>query len=158
MDGRTLTLQAATEALKLWSGARRNLVLPIGTSASSIFGVRVNGATHFLRLTSRSFRSLDDATDELSFVHHLYSRGVHVAVPIPSIHGKTVEKIGDHLVTLFRRAPGIRLTPEARQWKKAFFREWDAPSRFSTKRRLPSATLRPAGVAIGGGNRYSLRA
>src|SRR5215470_6428980 len=124
MGGSTPTLQAAMESLKLWSGARLNVVVPFSTSASSIFGVRVNGATHFLRLTSQSFRSVDDATDELSFLHHLCSHGVHVAMPIPSIHGKAVEKVGDYLGTLFRRAPGIRLTPEMRQWNSAFFREW----------------------------------
>ena len=58
MDGSAATLQAAMEALKLWSGARLNLAVPFGASASSIFGVRVNGATHFLRLTNQSFRSI----------------------------------------------------------------------------------------------------
>jgi Ser/Thr protein kinase RdoA (MazF antagonist) len=124
MDSNTPTLQAAMAALKLWSGARQNLLVPFGTSASSVFGVRVNRATHFLRLTSRSFRTADDTTDELSFLHHLCSHGVRVAMPVPSIHGENVEKVGDYLATLFRRAPGLRLTPEARLWNRAFFREW----------------------------------
>ena len=81
------TLQAAVAALKLWPCARQNLLVPFGTSSSSVFGVRVNGATHFLRLTSQSFRSVDDVTDELSFLHHLFSHGVHVAMAVPSIHG-----------------------------------------------------------------------
>jgi Ser/Thr protein kinase RdoA (MazF antagonist) len=124
MDRNTSTLQAAMAALKLWSGARKNLLVPIGTSASSVFGVRLNGATHFLRLTSQSFRSVDDATAELSFLHHLRSRGLHVAMPVPSIHDQNVETVGDYLATLFCRAPGLRVTPEARLWKRAFFWEW----------------------------------
>jgi Ser/Thr protein kinase RdoA (MazF antagonist) len=124
MDGNNQALQAAMAALTLWSGARQNVLVPFGTSASSVFGVRVRGATHFLRLTSRSFRSTDDATDELSFVHHLCSHGVHVAMPVASIHGENVEKVGDFLATLFRRAPGLRVTPEARFWNRTFLREW----------------------------------
>src|SRR5215510_10412955 len=123
MDGNTPISQAALAALKLWSGAR-NLLVPFGTSASSVFGTRVNGATHFLRLTSQSFRSADDAADEVSFLHHLCSHGVQVAMPVPSIHGGTVEKVGDYLATLFRRAPGLRLTPETPRWNRAFFWEW----------------------------------
>src|SRR5262245_56377030 len=114
MDGTTPTLRAAMAALKLWSGARQNLLVPFGTSASSVFGVRVNGITHFLRLTSQSFRSADDAKYELSFLHHLRSYGVPVAMPVPSIHGENVEKTGDYRAILFRRAPGLRLTPEGR--------------------------------------------
>jgi amicoumacin kinase len=124
MEHNSPTLQAAVAALNLWSSARQNLLVPFGTSASSVFGVRVNGATHFLRLTSRSFRSVDDATDELSFLRHLYSHGAHVAMPVPSSRDQNVEKVGDHLATLFRRAPGLRLTPESRLWNRAFFREW----------------------------------
>src|SRR5262245_30632412 len=124
MDGNTSTLQAAMAALKLWSGARQNLLVPFGRSASSVFGVRINGATHFLRLTSQSFRSVDDAADELSFLHHLCSRGVRVAMPVPSIHGHDVERVGDYLATVFRRAPGLRLAPESRLWNRAFFQEW----------------------------------
>jgi Ser/Thr protein kinase RdoA (MazF antagonist) len=124
MDRNTSTSQAAMAALNLWSGARRNLLVPIGTSASSVFGVRVNGATHFLRLTRQSFRSVDDVTAELSFLHHLRSHGVHVAMAIPSIHDENVEKVGDYLATLFCRAPGLQVTPEARLWNRAFFREW----------------------------------
>jgi Ser/Thr protein kinase RdoA (MazF antagonist) len=118
------TLQAAMAALKLWPSARQSVLVPFGTSASSVFGVRVDGATHFLRLTSQSFRSVDDATDELSFLHHLCSHGVDVAMPVPSIHDQNVERVGDYLATLFRRAPGLRLTPNARLWDMAFFREW----------------------------------
>src|SRR6185436_20834889 len=124
MDGNTPIWRAAMAALKLWSGARPNLLVPFGTSASSVFGVRINGATHFLRLTSQSFRSADDVTNELSFLHHLCSHGVQIAMPVPSIRGENVEKIGNYLATLFRRAPGLRLAPEARLWKRAFFREW----------------------------------
>jgi amicoumacin kinase len=124
MDGNTPTLQAAIAALKLWSGARQNLLVPFGTSASSVFGVRVNGATHFLRLTSQSFRSFDDVTDELSFLCHLCSHGVRVAMPVASTHGQIVEKVGDYLATLFRRARGLRVMPEARLWNRTFFWEW----------------------------------
>jgi Ser/Thr protein kinase RdoA (MazF antagonist) len=124
MDRNSSTLQAAIAALNLWSSARQNLLVPFGTSGSSVFGVRVNGATHFLRLTRQSFRSVDDATDELSFLHHLCSHRVRVATPVPSIHDQNVEKVGDYLATLFRRAPGVRMTPEARLWNRAFFREW----------------------------------
>jgi Ser/Thr protein kinase RdoA (MazF antagonist) len=123
MDSNT-TLQAAMAALKLWSGAHQNLLVPFGTSASSVFGVRVNRATHFLRLTRQSFRGAHDTTDELSFLHHLCSHGVHIAMPVPSIHGENVEKVGDYLATLFCRAPGLRVTPEARLWNRAFFWEW----------------------------------
>ena len=118
------TLKVAMTALNRWSGARQNLIVPFGTSASSVFGVRVNGATHFLRLTSQSFRSVDDVAGELAFLHHLHSQGARVAVPVPSIHDQSVEKVGDYLATLFRRSPGLRLTPEARLWNRAFFREW----------------------------------
>src|SRR5215475_2224517 len=107
MDGNTSTLQAAMAALNLWSGARQHLLVPFGTSASSVFGVRINGATHFLRLTRQSFRSVDDIIDELAFLHHLHSHGVRVAMPVPSIHSRSVEKVGDYLATLFRRAPGL---------------------------------------------------
>jgi Ser/Thr protein kinase RdoA (MazF antagonist) len=158
MDRNNSTLQAAMAALTLWSSARQNLLVPFGTSASSVFGVRVNGATHFLRLTRQSFRSIDDATDELSFLHHLSSHRVRVAMPVPSIHDQNVEKVGDYLATLFRRAAGLRMTPEARLWNRAFFREWDAPSRSSTRRHVPSATRRLAGVEIGGKNRCWLTA
>ncbi len=84
-----------------------------GRACPSVFAVRVRGATHFLRLTNRSFRGTDDATDEFSFLHHLYSHGVHVAMPVPSIHGENVENVGDFLATLFRRAPGLRSDPES---------------------------------------------
>lgn len=124
MDGNTSTLQAAMAALNLWSGARQNLAVPFGISASSVFAVRIDGATHFLRLTSHSFRGVDDVADELSFLHHLWSHGVRVAMPVPSIHGQSVERVGDYLATVFRRAPGLRLTPEARQWNREFFQEW----------------------------------
>jgi Ser/Thr protein kinase RdoA (MazF antagonist) len=98
--------------------------VPFGTSASSVFGVRVSGTTHFLRLTDRSFRSLEDATDEMSFLAHLHAHSVQVAMPIPSIHGRAVEMVGGHLATIFRRAPGIRVTPEGVYWNEALFREW----------------------------------
>ena len=111
-------------ALSLWSGARQNLVVPFGTSASSVFGVRINGASHFLRLTRQSFRNVDDVTDELSFLYHLHSHGVRVVMPVPSVHDQSVERVGDYLATLFRRSPGLRVTPEARLWNRAFFREW----------------------------------
>src|SRR5215510_11148699 len=124
MNGNTSTLQAAMAALKLWSDARQNLLVPSGASASSVFGVRINGATHFLRLTSQSVRSADDVADELSFLHHLCSHGVRVAMPVPSIHDRGVERVGDYLATVFRRAPGLRLTPETRLWERAFFQEW----------------------------------
>jgi Ser/Thr protein kinase RdoA (MazF antagonist) len=124
MDGNIPTLQPAMAALKLWPGTRQNLLVPFGTSASSVFGVRVNGTTHFLRLTSQSFRSVDDISDELSFLNHLCAHGVRVAMPVPSVHGETVKSVGDYLATLFRRAPGLRLTPESRLWNRALFREW----------------------------------
>jgi Ser/Thr protein kinase RdoA (MazF antagonist) len=124
MDDNTSTLKAAMAALSLWSGARQNLVVPFGTSASSVFGVRINGATHFLLLTSQSFRNVDDVTHELSFLRHLCSHGVRVAMPVPSVHDQSVERVGDYLATLFRRAPGLRVTPEARLWNRVFFREW----------------------------------
>jgi len=124
MDGNTSTLQAAAAALNLWSGARQHVLVPFGTSANRIFGVRISGATHFLRLTSQSFRSVDDTTEELSFLHHLHSQGARVAMPVPSIHDQSVEMVGDYLATLFRRAPGLLVTPEARLWDRAFFREW----------------------------------
>jgi Ser/Thr protein kinase RdoA (MazF antagonist) len=124
MDDNTSTLRAAMAALNLWSGARPNLIVPFGTSASSVFGVRINGATHFLRLTSQSFRSVADVIDELAFLDHLYSHGTRVAVPVRSIHDQSVEKVGDYLATLFRRSPGLRMTPEARLWNREFFREW----------------------------------
>jgi Ser/Thr protein kinase RdoA (MazF antagonist) len=111
MDGSTS--QAATAALNLWSGARPRLLVPFGTSASSIFGVRINGATCFLRMTRQSFRSVGETTEELSFLYHLHSQGARVAMPVRSIHDQGVEKVGDYLATLFRRAPGLRLTPES---------------------------------------------
>src|SRR5215510_593998 len=124
MDSNTSTLQAAMAALNLWSGARQDLLVPFGTSASSVFGIRINGATHFLRLTSQSFRSVDDSADELSFLHHLSSQGVRVAMPVSSIRGQCVERVGDYLATVFRRAPGLLLTPESRLWNRVFFQEW----------------------------------
>jgi Ser/Thr protein kinase RdoA (MazF antagonist) len=124
MDRNTATLKAAAAALNLWSGAHQHVLVQFGTFASGVFGVRVSGATHFLRLTSQSFRSVDDTTEELSFLHHLHSQGARVAMPVMSIHDQSVEKVGDYLATLFRRAPGLRLTPEARLWNRAFFREW----------------------------------
>jgi Ser/Thr protein kinase RdoA (MazF antagonist) len=98
--------------------------VPFGISASSIFGVRINGVTHFLRVMRQSFRSVGDTMQELSFLNHLHSQGVRVAMPVPSNHHQGVEIVGDFLATLFRRAPGLRLTPEARLWNRAFFREW----------------------------------
>jgi len=124
MDNNTSILQAAVAALSLWPGARQKLLVPFGTSASSVFGVRLNGATHFLRLTSRSFRSVDDVTNELSFLHHLCSHGARVAMPIPSIRDRNMEEVGDYVATLFRRARGLRMTPDSRLWNSAFFREW----------------------------------
>src|SRR5262245_30060389 len=118
------TSQAAAAALNLWSGARQHVLVPFGTSTSSVFGVRINGATYFLRVTRQSFRSVGDTTEELSFLQHLHSECAHVAMPVPSIHDRGVEKVGDWLATLFRRAPGLRLTPESRLWDRAFFREW----------------------------------
>ena len=64
----TTELQTAHIALGLWSGACQDVLVPFGTSASSVFGGRVSGTIHFLRLTDRSFRSLEDATDEMSFL------------------------------------------------------------------------------------------
>src|SRR5215467_4096522 len=124
MDNNTSILQAAVAALSLWPGARQKLLVPFGTSASSVFGVRLNGATHFLRLTSRSFRSVDDLTDELSFLYHLCSHGVRVAMPALSIRDRNMEEVGDYVATLFRRARGLRVTPDSRLWNSAFFREW----------------------------------
>jgi hypothetical protein len=124
MDGNTPTLQPAIAALKLWPVARQNLLVPFGTSASSVFGVRVNGTTHFLRLTSQSIRIVDDIADELSFLDHLCAHGVRVPMPVPPVHGENVERVCDYLATLFRRAPSARLTPESRLWNRAFFREW----------------------------------
>jgi amicoumacin kinase len=124
MDSNTSILQAAVAALSLWPGARQQLLVPFGTSASSVFGARLNGATHFLRLTRRSFRSVDDVNDELSFLHHLCSHGVRVAMPVPSIRDRNKEEVGDYVATLFRRARGLRVTPESRRWNSAFFREW----------------------------------
>jgi Ser/Thr protein kinase RdoA (MazF antagonist) len=118
------TSKVAMTALSRWSGARQNLIVPFGTSASSVFGVRINGATHFLRLTSQSFRTAGDVTDELGFLRHLCSQGVRVAMPVPSIYDRMVERVGGYHAALFRRAPGLRATPEARLWNRAFFREW----------------------------------
>src|SRR5262245_4659992 len=124
MDRNASILQAATAALKLWSGALPNILVPCGTSASSVFGVRINGTTHFLRLTSQSFRSLDETGQELSCLHHLYSHGACVAMPVPSIRNQSVERVGDYIATVFPRAPGLKVTPETRLWNREFFREW----------------------------------
>jgi Ser/Thr protein kinase RdoA (MazF antagonist) len=123
-DNETTMLQTARIALGLWSGLHRDILVPFGTSASSVFGVRTNGTTHFLRLTDRSFRSLDDVTGEMSFLAHLHSHNVQVALPILSIHGRAVEDVGDHVAALFRRAPGVRVTPEGAHWNEPLFREW----------------------------------
>ena len=116
--------EAAHTALELWPRTCQGLVVPSGTSASSVFGVRIDGATHFLRLTNQSFRKLDDATDEVAFLSHLHARGVRVAMPVASIHARNVEKVGGYLAVMFRRAPGFRVTSEGRYWDQAFFRAW----------------------------------
>jgi len=97
--------EAAYSALELWPGTCQGLVIPVGTSASSVFGVRVDGATHFLRLTDQSFRKLDDVTDEVAFLSHLHAHGVRVAMPVASIRGRNVEEVGGYRAVMFRRAP-----------------------------------------------------
>ena len=115
---------AARKALELWPGACRGLLVPVGTSASSVFGVRIDGATHFLRLTNRSFRTLDDATDEVALLGHLHAHGVRVAMPVASIYARNVEEVDGYLAVMFRRAPGFRVTSEGPYWDQAFFHAW----------------------------------
>lgn len=62
MTQETAELRTARMALGLWSRACQAMLVPFGTSASSVFGVRANGTTHFLRLTHQSFRSLEDVS------------------------------------------------------------------------------------------------
>ena len=116
--------EAAYSALELWPGTCQGLVIPVGKSASSVFGVRVDGATHFLRLTNQSFRKLDDATDEVAFLSHLHAHGVRVAMPVASIRGRNVEEVGGYRAVMFRRAPGFRVTAKGPYWDQAFFRAW----------------------------------
>ena len=123
-DNETAMLRTARVALGLWTGLHRDILVPFGTCASSVFGVRMNGTTHFLRLTDRSFRSLDDVTGEVSFLAHLDSHSVQVALPILSIHGRAVEEVGSHFAVLFRRAPGVHVMPDGAHWNEVLFREW----------------------------------
>src|SRR5258708_39952848 len=123
-DDETTMLQTARVALALWSGLHRDILVPFGTSRRSVLGVRTNATTHFLRLTDRSFRSLDDVTGEMSFLAHLHSHSVRVALPVLSIYGRGVEEVGGYFAALFRRAPGVRVMPEGAHWNEVLFREW----------------------------------
>ena len=92
------SLRAAVAALKLWPSRSPDACLvPFGTSASSVFGVRVNGATHFLRLTEEPDRSAVLMTPPTSSRFCIIY--VHTACALrrrlPSIHGEIVERVGD---------------------------------------------------------------
>jgi len=122
MHNEMTEMRTARLAAGLWSGITGHLV-PFGTSASSVFGVRANGITHFLRLTKRSFRSLEDVRDEMAFLAHLHVCGVRVAMPVPSIDGRVAEEVNDYVAALFQRARGFYVEP-GRYWTEALFREW----------------------------------
>jgi Ser/Thr protein kinase RdoA (MazF antagonist) len=121
---KTKETEAARLALDLWSGTCREVLVPFGRSASSVFGVRAEGRTHFLRLTDPSFRTPEDVGDELAFLAHLQAHGVLVAMPVASRRGRMVEGAGGQLATLFRRAPGLHVRPDSAHWTKALFLAW----------------------------------
>lgn len=117
-------LERAQKALNLWAGTCRNILVPVGKSASSVFRVRVKGITHFLRLTHQPFRSLEAAKDEMAFLAHMHACNVQVAMPIEFVYGQTVEEVDGHLAAIFKRARGVHVTPTSEYWNEPMFREW----------------------------------
>jgi len=92
--------------------------------ANAVFAVESNSDTCFLRLSDPASRTLEDIEDEVAFLAHLSARGVWVAMPAPSLAGRIVEAIGGHFAVLFRRAPGLHVTPSDAEWGEDLFRAW----------------------------------
>jgi amicoumacin kinase len=59
-----------------------------------------------VRITESAHRSSSELEAELDWVDYLARRGLTVARPLPSRHGRLVERLADYGVCVFRRAPG----------------------------------------------------
>lgn len=94
---------------------------PVEVSARANLVVRVGD--WFVRLTREGeYRSAADNEAECAYVLHLDSRGVAVCPPRASVNGLRMERIGDWLVSVFPRAPGVQLPPE--RWDARVATEW----------------------------------
>ena len=119
--------ERASEALRRWSGDQDSSIIrqeSIPLTENAVFAVESDGDTGFLRLTDPDWRTLEDTEEELAFLAHLSACGVRVALPIPSLAGRTVEDVGGAVAVLFRRAPGLHIMPSDAGWSEDLFREW----------------------------------
>lgn len=69
----------------------------IRASANFVFRVHAAGHKYVLRFNHDSERQPELIASELEYVQHLARRGIHVARPIPSLAGRTVESVATAL-------------------------------------------------------------
>ena len=65
----------------------------IRASANFVFRVHTSGQDYVLRFNHESEREPSSIAAELEYVLHLAGRGIHVARPVPSLSGRSVESV-----------------------------------------------------------------
>jgi Ser/Thr protein kinase RdoA (MazF antagonist) len=95
--------------------------------------LKKDGEAVILRLTHSTHRSLKEIEAELDFLDHLAASGLErdAAACLPSPSGSRVERLqaadgSSFYASVFRKAPGGRVTPDSEAWSRELFREWGA--------------------------------
>ena len=107
-----------------WSVHQPAALVSQESGANAVFAVESDGDTCFLRLTDPASRTLEDVEVEVTFLEHLSACGVQVAMPVPSSVGRVIETVDGCFAVLFRRAPGLHVTPSDAAWSEDLFRAW----------------------------------
>lgn len=115
----------AHEAAARW-GADTGTLAHVADHGNSVWRFEQAGTLRYLRIGHPHHRSIQDSESEVAFVRHLHARGVEVAAPLPSQHGRFVEPLSANGLALhacaFANAPGDHVPPEA--WDATLLHAW----------------------------------
>ncbi len=115
----------ADTAIKLWRGNNESLEY-LGDSVNYVYSFTQSGKTLYLRLTSICDRTNEQIEAELDFIFHLHRGGVSVTLPVASIAGRFIEKVGStndlFFACVFEESEGVRFRYDAAESNKEHFR------------------------------------
>jgi len=101
--------------------------------ANLVYHYENEGQPRILRLSYRSDRPVELIQAELHFVEYLAAGGVHVAQPVPSIHGNLLEVIPttrmNFIAVSFLKGKGMRVPDNGYRYREGvpmqeYFQNW----------------------------------
>jgi Ser/Thr protein kinase RdoA (MazF antagonist) len=101
----------------------------IGGMDGRVYGYARDGRDYVLKLAPMDDGRLAALDEQLAFMRYLADGGVRVARPVPSRHGRLVEKLASGNTTLvamaFERAPGKHVDAgNPTEWNATLYRNW----------------------------------